>query len=84
MLALGLFRLADWWFGGYRDASALLAGLGFLLLAAGTASRSVWLRTATVPAWRRVGMALAWLGLALVLAGILLRHFGPSAGLPIG
>jgi hypothetical protein len=84
MLALGLFRLADWWLGGYQDTAPLLAGLGFLLLAAGTAARSALLRTAAVPAWRHTGMALAWLGLALVLAGILLRHFGPPAGFPAG
>ena len=85
MLVLGLSRLADWLPGGQPGTAPLLAGLGFLLLAAGTAVRSPLLRVATSTARRRTGMALAWLGLALVLAAIALRHLGPASGhLPIG
>jgi hypothetical protein len=81
MLALGLSRLADWWPGNGRDPTPLLAGVGFLLLAAGTVARSSVLRSAGSVARQRLGLALALLGLALVLASIAMRDFGR---LPIG
>ena len=84
MLALGLFRLTDWLQGGRQDPTFLLAAIGFVLLAAGTAMRSPALPARPV-AWQRLGMALALLGLALVLVAIALRHSGPSGGdFPLG
>jgi len=80
MLALGLFRLWDWLRGGRQYPPFLLAAIGFLLLAAGTAMRSPAL-PARRAAWQRLGMALALLGLVLVLAAIALRNFGPFGGL---
>lgn len=73
LLGLGLYRLADWIYGGRQDLSALLAGIGFLLMAPGA---FVGLRAQTGETsgnGRRIALALTWTGLAFVVAAIARR-----------
>jgi hypothetical protein len=73
-LGIGLFRLADWVYGGRQDLGLLLSGIGFVLMAPGATAISQ--PKAQPPARsRRAGifLALSVAGAALVLAAIAKR-----------
>ncbi|RYG30875.1 MAG: hypothetical protein EON93_13980 [Burkholderiales bacterium] len=74
LAAFGVYRVADWVYGGRADLGLLLAGLGFFLMV--PAAPFVALRREELPSspHYKLRLALAWIGLALVIFGTA-RHW---------
>ena len=70
VLAFGLYRLADWVYGGREALPSLLAGIGFLLMVPGAFFQTRRQGPHTGSATRRVYLSLTVAGLALVIAAI--------------
>ncbi|GAB1597166.1 hypothetical protein PAGU2638_28460 [Lysobacter sp. PAGU 2638] len=73
-VGLGVYRIADWAYGGRQDTSALLSGIGFLLLAPGIRLGGVSREHLQAHPRRRLWLACSWIGAALVVGALLLRY----------
>ena len=73
-LGIGIFRLADWVYGGRQDLGFLLSGIGFLLMAPGATTIGLP-KAQPIAAHRhaKLFLALSIAGAALVLAAIARR-----------